>query len=239
VSGGDRYRIREWDSVEHVRRVKSLECERDNRHSTTWRVRNSSVFGIEPSEAPVAVGRRRHLARFTASLTYEEEVTGVIRLEPNLTTGDIPKPDISEFARELHHSFATRALLLCFSDPEDPVALGSLAETMRHLLPVHLGVEEDALEVVPLTGEAMVSRRYGLAIVDLYPGGIGLVDAIRDDNTFLLELLQWAEDWLSHCPCNSGAGCPRCLRSPSHKATTMHRQPPSRKAALDLLRQVV
>ena len=36
-------------------------------------------------------------------------------------------------------------------------------------------------------------------MVDLYPGGIGLIDAIHDDNAFLLNLLQWTRDWLKAC----------------------------------------
>jgi hypothetical protein len=100
-------------------------------------------------------------------------------------------------------------------------------------------VDEDALEVVPLSGERIDGLpTSGLAIVDLYPGGIGLVDEIVDDNPFLLHLLEQVRDWLQACPCQSDTGCDRCLRSPAALAANID-QPPLREAALSLLRQVV
>src|SRR4029077_15134962 len=132
------------------------------------------------------------------------------------------KPE--KFALPFAQRFDTRAVVLTFPNELDPSALASLPQTSRDLLPVHLGVEEDALEVVPLKGDVMVQKRraYGVAIVDLYPGGIGLVDAISDDNAMLIQLFQAAEDWLENCPCQSD-GCPRCLLSPSSRAINTNR----------------
>lgn len=239
LSGGRRYRIHEWSSVEEALRDRSLRCGREDVYSMTWRIRNSYVFGIESNDAPVGVGRRgKLLSRLTASLQYTEEVFGTVRLTPDLTSGVPPLPETIRLARPLSQSFSTRALILRFPEEEDPVALSSLAEALRHVLPVHLGVEEDALEVVPLTGELVRGRAtFGLAIVDLYPGGIGLVDAISDDNPFLLQLLEWSRDWLAACPCQSDQGCARCLRSPASLAANSD-QPPLRAAALNLLRQI-
>jgi hypothetical protein len=240
LSGGLRYRIREWRSIERAVDDGGLECVREDIYSLTWRIRNASVYGIEAADAPVGIGSRgKLLARMTASLHYEEEVTGALRLIPDLTTGAMPKPEKLSLAEPITQGFRTRGLILRFPQKEEPGALASLAQALRHVLPVHLGGEEDALEVVPLTGQIVQERAaYGLAIVDLYPGGIGLIDAVADDNNFLLELFGWAQEWLAACPCQNEQGCEHCLRSPSALAANINR-PPSRTAALDLLRQVV
>jgi len=240
LNSGRRYRIREWRSVERAVSDGSLECDREEIYSLTWRIRNASVYGVESPDAPVGFGSRgKLLARFTASLYYEEDVMGTLRLTPDLTTGAVPKPEYQRLAQPITQGFHTRALILRFPEKEEPLALASLAQALRHVLPVHLGSEEDALEVVPLTGQTVQERAtFGLAIVDLYPGGIGLIDAIADDNAFLLQLFAWAQEWLATCPCQSEQGCERCLRSPSALAANINR-PPSRTAALNLLRQVV
>ncbi|HEX9985001.1 MAG TPA: DUF1998 domain-containing protein [Thermoanaerobaculia bacterium] len=241
MHGGQRYRITDWSaSAEHVARDNWVACTREDVASVTWRIRNAAVYGVESHDAPVGVGRSgRLLSRLAASLIYQEDVVGWLRITPNLTAGVEPPPETHRLARAVSGSFTTRALILRFPDEPDPIALASVAQTLRHLLPVHLGVEEDALEVVPLTGEFVQNRAtFGLAIVDLYPGGIGLVDAIRDDNSFLLQLLEWGRDWLAACACRSDQGCPRCLRSPAALAANMD-LPPMRSAALNLLRQVV
>jgi len=240
MHGGQRYRIREWSSREDAIKAGWLPCDREGVHGWTWRIRNAYVLSIDSPDAPVGVGRKRKLlTRLAASLRYQEYVIGWLRVTPDLTTGGEAKLETHRLARAIDQSFATRALILRFPDEEEPIALASLAQALRHILPVHLGIEEDALEVVPLTGEFVQGRAaYGMAVVDLYPGGIGLVDAIGDDNSFLLQLLEWTRDWLAACPCQTDQGCVRCLRSPAALAANSD-QPPLRAAALNLLRQVV
>ncbi|HZF09274.1 MAG TPA: Zn-binding domain-containing protein [Thermoanaerobaculia bacterium] len=237
---GRRFRIREWESVAAAVATGWLACEPEEVYAATWRLRRSQVYAIEPSGRPVGIGRAgRLLTRVAVDLTYEEWVSGALRQTRDLTSGQMPEPETQRLARPIHQSFATRGLVLRFPQPEDEVALASLCQALRHVLPVHLGVEEDALELVPLGGEEVDGiPTFGLAIVDLYPGGIGLVDAVGDDSAFLLEVLGWTRDWLSACPCQSPAGCPRCLRSPAALAANSD-QPPSRGAALDLLRPIV
>lgn len=238
LSGGRRYRIREWDSIERVLGEGRLACDRDEIYSQTWRIRSSQVFRIEPASTSVRLGS---LTRLTASLTYKEEVSGAVWLAPNLTTGEIPILEPLDVRRPIEQKFATRGLLLQFASPQDTLALASLAQALRHVLPVHLGVEEDALEVVPLVGDVNVQNQpaFGLAIVDLYPGGIGLVDAVSEDNSFLTTVFQSAQAWLEACVCSSNQGCTHCLRSPAARAANSPNRMPSRKAALDLLKQVI
>ena len=70
-----------------------------------------------------------------------------------------------------------------------------------------------------------------MAIVDLYPGGIGLTDAIHDDNALLLHLLEWCRDWLGICSDDA-------LQTPMALATNPD-QAPQRKSALALLEQIL
>lgn len=238
---GQRCRIGDWSSAaERVAQDGFLPCAREDVYGMTWRIRNASVYSVESPDAPVGVGRSaRLLTRLAASVVYQEDVVGWLRLTPNLTTGQEPVPETHRLARAVSGTFATRALILRFPDEHDVVALASLAQMLRDVLPVHLGVEDDALEVVPLTGEFVQNRpAFGLAIVDLYPGGVGIVDAIGEENAFLLQLLEWGRNWLAACPCQSDQGCPRCLRSPAALAANID-LPPMRSAALSLLRQVV
>jgi hypothetical protein len=238
---GQRCRIGDWSSApERVAHEGFVPCTREDVYGTTWRIRNASVYSVESSDAPVGVGKNaRLLTRLAASLVYQEDVVGWLRLTPNLTTGAQAVPETHRLSRAVSGNFTTRALILRFPDEQDVVALASLAQMLRDVLPVHLGVEDDALEVVPLTGEFVQNRpAFGLAVVDLYPGGIGVVDAIGEESSFLLQLLGWGRSWLANCPCQSDQGCPRCLRSPAALAANID-LPPMRSAALGLLRQVV
>jgi len=237
---GRRYRVREWDSVDEVVARGWLECRLDSVHSMTWRLRNAFIFGIEPLGAAAGIGRRgKLLSRLTVDLHYEEEIIGAIRIEPDLTTGTLPRPETIRLGRPITQSFATRALVLRLPEAADAIALTSLAQALRHVLPVHLGVEEDALEVVALTGDDVDGvATWGVAIVDLYPGGIGLIDAIRDDSSLILQLFDRTHRWLRACPCQSDPGCDECLRSPAALAANSD-QPPMRAQALAVLGQIV
>ena len=106
-------------------------------------------------------------------------------------------------------------------------ALEALGLALHHVLPVHLGVEDDALEVVALLGAPL----WGFAIVDLYPGGFGLADALAEDNALPLRLLQWTRDWLRE----PGAGA-ALLASPLALATLAERPDPA--AAVELLERL-
>jgi len=238
VHRGQRYRIRDWSALD-PEAPGWIACDREEVHGSTWRIRKFEVFRMEAIDAPAGFGRKgRLLTRLAVALHYREEVTGALRLTPDLTGGTEPPPVTLGLSRPVARSFPTRALILRFPEPQSRVAIASVAQTFRHLLPVHLGVEDDAIEVVPLNGAPVQGQPvFGLAIVDLYPGGIGLIDAIGDDTSFLLQLFESGRDWLAACSCPNEQGCARCLRSPSAMAVNSN-EPPLRSAALTLLRKV-
>lgn len=229
---GRRYRVSPWPPAEEIAHRRELDCEQDAVLSWTWRIRNLMVLGLEPTGASFSVGRRgRLLTCVPVALHYEEEVTGAIRVVGD-AAGSSAQPEILKLPREISTDFATRGLALCFPDQADGMALRSLAQALRHVLPVHLGVEEDAIEVVPMRGVKLERDEvFGLAIVDLYPRGIGLVDAIKNDADFLLKLLTHTKSWLS-------SAADDCLQTPAALAAN-YGEWPRRQAALGLLDQVL
>ena len=120
--------------------------------------------------------------------------------------------------------------------------LHSIAQALGQVLTVQVGVEEDAVLAMAVQDLRLGSRREsGLVILDLYPQGIGLVDALYDDDALLLRLLADTRDWLAACPCAAEAGCPRCLQSPPALAATRHsvERRLSRREAVEVLERVL
>jgi len=235
ISRGQRYRIRDWPSVAEVMARGWLACQQEDECWQSWRIHTASVFGIRPlpGEIEVAIGRPGILTRLAVELKYQEEVTGMIDWTADPARLALAEPKLSYFVSPHLNTFKTRALALRLPAAADlPLAIPSLCQALRYVLPVHLGVEEDALEVVGLDGaEINGEESFGIAIVDLYPGGIGLTDAIRDDSALLLNLLEWTRDWLEACDDLD-------LQTPQALATNPD-QPPQRLAALRLLERIL
>jgi hypothetical protein len=227
LHAGQRYVVSAWDSPDSVEARGWLECKAEDNFVHTWRIRRARVHRLSKPDQEVAVDPEGRLVRrFAADLTYEEEIEGHLRLERDLTTG-AERRQTPELRLPIQRDFVTRGLVLrlAFTPPRE--ALEALSLALRHVLPVHLGVEDDALEVVALLGTPL----WGLAIVDLYPGGFGLADAIAEDNALPLRLLQWTRDWLRE----PGAGA-ALLASPLALATLAERPDPA--AAVDLLERL-
>jgi hypothetical protein len=228
LHAGQRYEVSAWDAPDKVEERGWLECEAQGTFVHTWRIRRARVHRLQRPGTEVAVDPEgRLMKRFAADLTYEEEIEGHLRLERDLTTG-AERRQTPELRLPIQLGFTTRGLVLrlAFTPPRE--ALEALALALRHVLPVHLGVEDDALEVVPLLGAPI----WGLAIVDLYPGGFGLADAIAEDNVLPLRLLQWTRDWLRE----PGAGA-ALLASPLALAT-LAAERPDPAAAVELLERL-
>lgn len=219
VHGASRYRVANWTKSAEVRRRGFVECTLEEHAVTTWRFRSTALTHMTPTGASIRIdGAKKPLKRSTADVSFHEDVLGVVRARRDVTSGqiEITRPAIEPIISS--EKFRTRALLLELPGgvlAPSEVELASLTIALLHVLPVHIGVEEDALDVSPISGEQVGSDEFwGLAIVDLFPGGIGLVDALSSDDDLMLELLTFARDWLRACPCDRDAGCELCIRSP-------------------------
>jgi len=234
---GRRYEVTTWDSLDQVIARGWIDCVTQSSFVRTWRIRRPNVYRFQRPGPEVAVDSQgRLLKRLAVDLTYEEEVEGYLRLERDLTTG-LDRVQLPDLRRPIASSFTTRALLLRLPYAPAREALEALCLALRYVLPVHLGVEDDALEVVALPGEPehrlAGTQVWGLAIVDLYPGGIGLADSLVEDNALPLKLLSWTRDWLSE----PGADV-ELLASPLARAT-LGREQPDPAGALELLNKLV
>jgi hypothetical protein len=231
---GQRYRIRDWNESD-LKNNASLECVREDKCYLTWRIHTATVFGFEPlpdKTTEVAIGKQGRLERLAVKLKYQEEITGRIEWTVDTLRNPMSEPKSIYFTPALK-KFKTCALVLrLVYEPNDQNALPSLCQALRYVLPVHLGVEEDALEVVCLNGDVINGRvTFGIAIVDLYPEGIGLIDAVYDDDSLLLDILQRTRNWLMVCP-------DEALQTSMSLSTNLDLAPKT-QAALDLLNQIV
>ncbi|MEE8585491.1 MAG: DUF1998 domain-containing protein [Acidobacteriota bacterium] len=233
LQGGRRYRVSSWESAQRVGSESWVECEQEGTPSSSLRIRSFQVDRLTDLRPLGSVGRsQRLLSLLTAQLHYHEDVTGVIRLDA-APEGGWGEPQVKSLGRPLSTSFPTEALLLSFSSRPGRLPLVSLGQALRTVLPVHLGVEEDALEVVPIHGTfAGETEIHGLAVVDLYPGGIGLARSIRDEDPLIRTILQQTQKWLTACDCS--VSCPKCLATPLARATTSSRRP-DRQSVLGIL----
>ncbi len=233
LHGGRRYRVSSWEGAHRAGSESWVECEQEGTPSSSLRIRSFHVDRITDLRPLGSVGRsQRLLSLLTAQMHYHEDVTGVIRLEA-ASQGGWGEPQVKSLGRPLSTSFPTEALLLCFSSRPGRLSLVSLGQALRTILPVHLGVEEDALEVVPVHGAfADETEIHGLAVVDLYPGGIGLARSIRDEDPLIRTVLQQTQKWLQACKCQ--LSCANCLATPLARASTSSRRP-DRSSVLVLL----
>jgi hypothetical protein len=181
-----RYRVQEWKSADGVKR---LTCSVEEHEVRTWRIRQARLQNMEVRSAEM-VGRGRR--RFGVSADYWEEIRGtlVVSAEGRMAPTD--------YSRPVTTSFPTRAIVLETAD-EAPETLHLAAMAFRHLLPVHIGVADSYLDALALPG-VKVDRRtvFGIAIVDLFPGGgIGLADAMEEDEAVIQLLIDRAWLWLN------------------------------------------
>ncbi|MBT3220599.1 MAG: DUF1998 domain-containing protein [Proteobacteria bacterium] len=233
-SDGRRYRIRDWSEGEISRRW--IECEHDETSTRTWRLRSAAVANIEIKSGPVypRVGHQA-IGRYQLELSYEETVTGVLTQVLHPRRGP-QRPTDTRYSG-LRTEFNAQALFIDFPSAT-PYELASVAAALTAVIPAHIGVERNSLAVVWVLERGVEDRLLnGLAIVDLFPGGVGLVDAFWQENELLLDLLRFAHQWLVTCPCE-GDGCEKCLFAPELLAAFPQRWQ-TRTDALTLLGRVV
>ncbi len=234
---GQRYRINEWSALDAVEKSGELECRQEGQSRATWRCYTSLLYDLKPlsGSSEVAIGKQGRLLRLAVSLVYQEEVTGRIEWTCDPCQYWLDKPQRSYISAIANRPFKTRAIILrLMAPPSDTNALPSLCQALCHVLPVHLGVEEDALAVVSLNGENTINGEevFGIAMVDLYPGGIGVVEAVSDDDALWLHILQSTCAWLENCPVETLQNHPIAFAAGTDR-------PPYPLAALKVLRQIL
>ncbi|MFH1468442.1 MAG: Zn-binding domain-containing protein [Pseudomonadota bacterium] len=216
---GRRYRVQRWHSYEELEAqgggVLSVSCTQEGRRNRTFRVRSTLVDELRLLGGAQKVLRmdKGQVVTGRVSLLYEETFRGIVEIDPRKPQPIQPQLD------HISTSFETRGLLMQVSLDTTYRELCSLAEALRQVIPVHVGVEEDAVEVVVVEHVPMGHQDvFGLVVVDLFPGGIGLSETL-DDSGLLLDILRACRDWLARCPCQSEKGCPACLHTIPSRAT--------------------
>ncbi len=186
-SQGRRYRVQPWTgAVQAPARIACLPAEAE---IGTWRFATSRINAIKRSTEKALLFRG--MEGYTARVNYHEDVTGVLERD---SAGVFHTIGIDS----VRTTFETEALILEFTDVFEQLELLSTVAALRHVLPVHTAIEEDALEVVAL------QNRRGLALVDLYPGGVGIVNAMHKDSWLIPRVFGLAARWLSHADAAGG-----------------------------------
>jgi len=216
IRNGERYRIDEWGSTREVAESRVIHCSPTDRFRLTWRRRFVTI------SRPKMLSPRRTLMegagtvayRFVADLAYREHLAGWLE-----RTEDGPLRTYDN-GRPIQVAFTARSFVVAIEPGPDKEALEALAAALRHVLPVHLGADEDSLEVAPVYGVFVDGAQvFGIAIVDLYPGGIGLAEVIESDPVILQNILVWTHQWL-RTALREGAGAAEKLsESPLSRAT--------------------
>jgi hypothetical protein len=252
MHAGRRYRVRQWESVESLLSGgRRIDCQREDQPVKTWR-----IFSPRLAETRAIAGRKelqivgRGLTRTLVQTIYRERIGGRLEYRQDEHSGTwIPREHVRLPAPILSAPMRTRGLLL--NVPRQaaerlPRGLHSLAQALRHVFPVHIGVDPDAVAILPFKGKPLdEAQAWGLMIVDLYPGGIGLIQSIDEDPALLVDLLALTRDWLAHCRCTqqpeAAGGCPNCLGSPIALSGVAdhYTMELSRSEALELLEQVL
>lgn len=246
---GRRYRIEQWARVEDIvgpDRPMRVNCRREDIPARTWRLVSPILEDTrtESGQRDIQIPGRR-LTRTLIRTSYSERLEGMLefRLEPG--SGHWVARDPVRLPAPIRGpSMETRGMLIELSaDLVDglPDGLLSLAQGLRQVVPVHLGVAEDAVAVLSFDGDPIDDRpAWGLMILDLYPGGIGLVQSIDEEPALLVDLLRLTRDWLADC-CGRERGCEMCLQSPLARSIEPTRitARSSRTEAVALLRRIL
>jgi hypothetical protein len=214
----------------------SVGCAPHDPRERTLRICRPSIESITVGDQGASVGRGGLLHVAPTEVRYQERLRGYLLLRENEDTGQTKISPVKQ--SNLWTSFNTRGLLIRFSARNHAqMDMASVAAALRWSVPVHVGVSRQAMEVVPVNPQALQPDRSGsraaVLLADLYPNGVGLVDAFGEDERLLIRILMGTREWLAACPCSTD-GCASCLKPPEWEALK-DLGTPSRKAALDVL----
>lgn len=222
TSDGQRWRVRQWESVpEIIGEGGSMRvlCQREDFPLRTWRVYSPSLTETRSLDGRTDVQiLGRNLTRSLVTTTYAERLSGCLEYVQGADGRWQSREHLRLPAMLRGMPMPTSGLLLHIPSAVaagHPLGLHSVAVALTHVFPVHVGVAVDAVAILAFKDQPLDDGTgWGLMIVDLYPGGIGLVPSLDEDPALLVRLLEDARDWLARCPCQSETGCEHCLQSP-------------------------
>jgi hypothetical protein len=138
-----------------------------------------------------------NFARGTADISLRESVTGALSREKG--TASVKYAPVSV-------KYSTRAVVILFAQKPSAKALRYAGAMAARLIPAHLLVEPEDVDVVAFpSGFANVARP-ALVFVDRHLGGIGVSSAL--DAATIHNLFRWTWGILYRCPCMNG--CDKC-----------------------------
>lgn len=146
--------------------------------------RRHGTFEMHTSSADCSVVERVHAA-WVPALDQEERFDAVQ----------------SAYSTEVRFVFPTRAT--------KGLGLFHLAAVVEALLPLFLRCEDTDVAVSPVPEGFRKGMGAGIAVIDRYPGGMGMARAL--DDGALAEVLTWARTMLYECSCMEG--CRKCTPS--------------------------
>jgi hypothetical protein len=118
----------------------------------------------------------------------------------------VPEREVVERFDPVRSQYDTVVRCIRLRDAEPGPALGHLAGLLGSLLPAHLRVDSEDVEVVAFGQGLVPDWPCGLAVVDRHLGGLGIARAL-DDGT-VMDLVRWARAVTHACRCEQG--CVRC-----------------------------
>ncbi len=136
-------------------------------------------------------------ARGTAAVDVHEKVRGA--MPRGAAAATVRFPTVSA-------EYPTQAAVLLFGSVPSRPALRHAARLAAELIPAHLLVEPEDVELVIYPDGFGGVQRPALAFVDRHVGGIGVAEAL--DPRTLHELMRWTWGVLYGCPCMKG--CEAC-----------------------------
>jgi len=136
-------------------------------------------------------------ARAVAKVTVKERVTGAIA-RGAASAGVRYEPALADYS--------TLGVVLLFEKIPSRKALRHAGRLAADLVPAHVRVERDDLELVVAPDGLAGLSRPALVFVDRHPDGIGLASAL--DPATVHDLLRWTWGVLYRCPCVDG--CTAC-----------------------------
>lgn len=191
---------RNWEST------KEIHCRDSIKKHKTYRIRSYYLTDCEFLGENFTT---EVLRNFSINLFYKEIVDGYISMSTSYS-GKSSETKKTKYDYLYSECFPTKAL--CIEMPEIPLYSGiiSIAEALHYALPVHLGIDENTLEVIAVKDldiEKQEKSFKGIVIVELYSNGIGLIDSF--DIVLLQNIFNGTLSWLKSCTCSDG--CSNCL----------------------------